>query len=108
MQQNDFTKFVVQAFEDLSKMFAEKNEQYATGDPVANFRTGARLRYGSACNAHMYEVAKDYVGKHIAHVYNNDVYGPKVEESLADIAVYSVIMLYLRSQAQNEVHCHER
>ena len=53
LQQNDFTKFVVQAFEDLSKMFAEKNEQYATGDPVANFRTGACLRYGSACNAHM-------------------------------------------------------
>lgn len=102
MQQNDFTEFVTQVFNDLGKMFAEKNEQYATHDPVANFRTGARLRYGSACNAHMYEVAKDYVGKHVAHVFNNDVYGPKVNESLADIAVYAAIMLYFREEASHE------
>ena len=38
---------------------------------------------------------KNYQRKHVAHVQNCNISGPKVDGSLMDIAVYSVIMLYM-------------
>lgn len=43
----------------------------------------------------MYEEAKAYARKHIAHVYAHDIDGVKVDESLKDIALYSLIELYM-------------
>lgn len=82
-------------FDKLKETFVKKNKQYATSDPLANFRTGALLKYHAAGYAEMYEEAKDYQRKHIAHIMNNKIDGPKVEESLADNAVYSIIELYM-------------
>lgn len=82
-------------FDKLKETFVNKNKQYATSDPLANFRTGALLKYHAAGYAEMYEEAKDYQRKHIAHIMNNKIDGPKVEESLADNAVYSIIELYM-------------
>lgn len=53
------------------------------------------LRYGGDELPFMYEVALNYEGKHVAHVYNNGISGNKVDESLKDIAIYSIIELYL-------------
>lgn len=82
-------------FDKLKETFVKKNKQYATSDPLANFRTGALLKYHKAGYPEMYEEAKDYQRKHIAHIQNNTINGPKVEESLADNAIYSIIELYM-------------
>lgn len=95
---DDVTEFVCDIcgiFDKLKETFVKKNKQYATSDPLANFRTGALLKYHAAGYAEMYEEAKDYQRKHIAHIQNNTINGPKVEESLADNAVYSIIELYM-------------
>ena len=73
------------------QLFNEKNEQYATNDPLANFSKGSLLKFGCNDYFHMYSVLKDYMNKHIAHVYNNSIEGGKVRESLGDIAVYCII-----------------
>lgn len=97
----DFVSYVCGRFDEAKALFLKKNEQYATGkDPMANFRTGALLKYGNAAYASMYEVAKDYMNKHVAQVYNNGVCGDKVDESLLDIANYALIMLYLHHEVQ--------
>ena len=36
-----------------------------------------------------------YMAKHIAFVYTHDIHGDKITESLKDIAVYSLIGLYM-------------
>ena len=104
MQSNPFVDFVLNKFDRLKAQFKAKNDQYATADPVANFRTGALLRYRKCEPEDMYEVAKEYMGKHVAHVYNNGAHGPKVDESLADIAIYCLIMLYLVERAKEGDH----
>lgn len=102
MQSNPFVDYVLNKFDRLKAQFKAKNDQYATADPVANFRTGALLRYRKCEPEDMYEVAKEYMGKHVAHVYNNGAHGPKVDESLADIAIYCLIMLYFVKKAKKE------
>ncbi len=102
MQKNDFTDFVLSKFQELGEKFAEKNEQYSTNDPFANFSAGARLVYKKADAGTMYEVAKEYLLKHIGHIYNNDVRGCKVDESLTDMAIYSVILLYFYEMSKTE------
>ena len=52
----------------------------------------------------MYEEAKAYARKHIAHVYAHDINGVKVDESLKDIALYSLIELYMVKQWEAEKH----
>lgn len=87
-----FNELIQEELQHISELFKAKNEQYKTkSDPLANFTAGAMLRYKSAELPAQYETLKDYVGKHIAHVYNNDLDGPKVSESLQDIVVYFVI-----------------
>ena len=50
----------------------------------------------------MYECAKDYVRKHIAYIESHRIDGLTVEDSLEDIAVYAVIMLYMRRCAEQQ------
>lgn len=91
----NFVEFVTNEFKKLAELFEQKNEQYGVGDPLANFRTGALMSAGNETYAAMYEEAKNYCRKHIAHVQNCSIDGRKVDESLRDIAVYAVIMLYM-------------
>lgn len=95
-EKNEFISFVCDTLDDAKKLFMRKNEQYATqGDALANFRTGALLRYRCDDIKYLYETAKDYEGKHIAQVYDNGIDGDKVDESLKDIIIYSAIELYM-------------
>lgn len=102
MLQTPFTDCVLGEIDALRELFARKNEQYATNDPVANFRTGALLDGGKADAADMYLTARDYMKKHVAHIYNNGVFGPKADESLRDTAMYCLIMLYFVKVAKQE------
>lgn len=95
---SDFVDAVCNIFDELKETFRKKNEQYATTDPLANFRTGALLNEGIDTWGAMYEEAKNYQRKHIAHVQNNKINGPKVGESLTDIAVYAVLMKYMHDR----------
>lgn len=93
-----FKDFVLSKFDELKTKFKLKNEQYqgSNADQLANFRIGARIKYGDASYEHMYECAKDYVRKHIAYIESHDIMGKTVNDSLTDIATYAVIMLYMR------------
>ena len=87
-----FQELIQEEIQHISELFQVKNDQYKTNDdPLANFTAGAALRYGNTDMSAKFEALKDYVGKHIAHVYNNDLDGPKVSESLQDIIVYFII-----------------
>lgn len=88
---DNFVNEVEKDIDELKALFLEKNNQYSVVDPLANFRTGAMLQCGADGYKEMYEVLKNYMGKHVAHVYNNGAEGVKVEESLHDIAVYCLI-----------------
>lgn len=50
----------------------------------------------------MFEELKAYMAKHIAFVYTHDIHGGKIAESLKDIAVYSLIGLYMAELAKAE------
>lgn len=87
-----FQELVQDELKHIGELFQMKNDQYKTNDdPLANFTAGAMLRYKSAALPAQYETLKDYVAKHIAHIYNNDLDGQKVSESLQDIVVYFII-----------------
>ena len=87
---------------DIHKLFKAKNAQYSTEDPFANFTTGANLMYGNNNMCAKYEALKGYVAKHIAHVYNHSLIGPKVKESIGDIAVYFIIAWIMADLAAEE------
>lgn len=95
---NDFVTVVSEKFDELKNLFLQKNQQYANADPLANFRRGALLNTGKCDYAAMYEEAKSYMAKHVVHVYNHGITGNKVDESLKDIAVYCLIMLYMHEK----------
>lgn len=99
-----FKDFVLSKFDELKVKFKLKNEQYqgSNADQLANFRIGARIKYGDASYEHMYECAKDYVRKHIAYIESHDIMGKTVNDSLTDIATYAVIMLYMRRCAEQQ------
>lgn len=99
----DFAKFVVNKFNELSGKFAKKNQQYSRStDPLANFSTGARLKYGKAGMPEMYETLKDYCRKHISYVETHGIDGKTLQDSLEDVAVYAVIALYMRACYEDE------
>lgn len=99
----NFTEFVTQKFNGLAEKFAKKNGQYAvSADPLANFATGARLKYGKAGMPEMYETLKDYCRKHISYVETHGIDGNSLQDSLEDIAVYAVIALYMRACYEDE------
>lgn len=100
---NNFTDFVMQKFSELSEKFAKKNQQYSgSADPLANFSTGARLKYGKAGMPEMYETLKDYARKHISYAETHGIDGNSLQDSLEDIAVYAVIALYMRACYEDE------
>ena len=91
----NYVEFVVNKFDETKRLFIEKNKQYGTGDPLANFRTAALMHSGEASYEAMYEEAKAFMRKHIAHIENNGIGGVKVAESLGDVMVYCNIMMYM-------------
>lgn len=105
LPREEFIKFVCSTFDELKELFLKKNTQYggdSSYEPLQNFALGAAMHRGSCLSLdhkdryrHMYEEAKGYERKHIAHVMGNDITAAKVEESLKDIAVYSVIELFM-------------
>ena len=108
-EREEFVGFVCKNLNELKEQFIEKQRQYKTNtDPLSNFRKGAALKSGQADMAGMYECAKDYALKHVAHVYGHNINGNKVEESLKDIAIYSVIELYMVEKQKQEMAKAER
>lgn len=102
LSREEFIQFVCNTFDELKELFLKKNTQYGGGssyDPLQNFELGAVMQRGVLNHDNkykrMYEEAKAYERKHVAHVMGNDINAAKVEESLKDIAVYSVIELFM-------------
>lgn len=90
------SEFVCQQLDELEALFKKKHEQYSSGaDELANFRRGALLNGRTDDAEGMFEELKAYMAKHIAFVYTHDIHGDKITESLKDIAVYSLIGLYM-------------
>lgn len=100
---DDFVDFVTKTLDELKLLFLEKHEQYSGhNDPLANFRIGAAMTMACLIGHHesmdyraMFDEALAYERKHIAHVIRGGVDGVKVVESLKDIAVYSIIEMYM-------------
>lgn len=91
----EFTSFIDDELESVGDLFTEKQQQYSAGaDPLSNFRTGALLKYHDGGYDMMYDVAKGYLNKHIAFLYDHGI-ADKTEESLRDMVVYGLIMLYM-------------
>lgn len=94
-QNEEFVQFISEKLIDVGNLFAEKNMQYATVDePLSDFTRGAMLLYGDASHELLYQTAKDYLAKHIAFLYAHGIVN-KAEESLMDMVVYGLIMLYI-------------
>ncbi len=90
------SEFMYSQLDELEELFKKKHEQYSSGaDELANFRCGALLNGRSDDAEGMFEELKAYMAKHIAFVYTHDIHGDKIAESLKDIAVYSLIGLYM-------------
>ena len=88
----EFADVVCEIFDELKALYMKKAEQYAQGDPLANFRGGAALQgLNPESLDDCFKVLLGYDDKHIAFVHQSGKLGPKVEESLGDNAVYSII-----------------
>lgn len=97
------SKFMYSQLDELEALFKKKHEQYSSGaDELANFRRGALLNGRGDDAEGMFEELKAYMAKHIAFVYTHDIHGDKIAESLKDIAVYSLIGLYMAELAKAE------
>ena len=107
MEKKEFLKRFSGILTDTWDLFKRKNEQDASGDALANFSAGANLRYGEDNPEYRCEALKDYMAKHIAHVYNNDIFGAKVRESLGDIAVYSIIGMIMYDEMKELEHIND-
>ena len=95
IETEEFGSFIDDELECTYDLFVKKYQQYSTGDdPLSNFRTGALLEHHDGSYEKMYEVAKGYLNKHIAFIYDHDI-ADKTEESLRDMVVYGLIMLYM-------------
>ena len=97
------SEFMYGQLDELEELFKKKHEQYSSGaDELANFRRGALLNGRGDDAEGMFEELKAYAAKHIAFVYTHDIHGDKITESLKDIAVYSLIGLYMAELAKQE------
>ncbi len=92
----EYNLFIRMKLDEIYKLFETKKEQYGTDEPLANFVRGAQLKYGFDPTDYnpMYDMAKDYLNKHIAFLYTHNI-APKTAESLQDMVVYGLIMLYM-------------
>lgn len=91
ISKKEFNQRIIDKLQSIADLFEHKNDQYGDVDPLANFTRGALIRYGEVSMETRFEALKDYVLKHISHVYNNNLDGAKVDESIGDIAVYFII-----------------
>ncbi len=100
IESEGFTSFINDELGRVGNLFTEKQQQYSAGaDPLSNFRTGALLEHRDGSYEKMYEVAKGYLNKHIAFLYDHGIVD-KTEESLRDMVVYGLIMLYMVKKNQ--------
>lgn len=99
-ESREFTSFIDDELNRVGNLFDEKHQQYSAGaDPLSNFRTGALLEHHDGGYDMMYDVAKGYLNKHIAFIYDHGIVN-KTEESLRDMVVYGLIMLYMVKKNQ--------
>lgn len=103
----EYVRFVSKTFDELKELFIAKNSQYGSGEPLKNLKLGAILGDVIYSNEpltcprewqwwqRMWKEISGYERKHIIHVAMHGVMGDKVDESLKDIAVYSVMKLYI-------------
>ena len=128
----EYVAFVSKTFDELKELFIAKSSQYGSGEPLENLKLGAILEeaafnnepFSCSCSEasphewlwweRMWKEASNYERKHIIHVAMHGIKGDKVDESLKDIAVYSVIKLYIykklcealdKEKEQMEVGC---
>lgn len=92
---DNFNIWMLREMDKQKLLFQAKSDQYSTHDPLANFRTSALATYHEGSYRYMFEEAKGFAKKHIAHLINSNIDGPKLSESLGDIAVYCLIMKYM-------------
>lgn len=99
-----FAETVLKAFDDEKDLYKQKAEQYAQGDPLANFRGGAALQgLNPESLDDCFKVLLMYMAKHVAFVYQAGKLETRVNESLGDIAVYSNIARAMwRMKKENE------
>lgn len=89
-----FAETVLKIFDEEKALYKKKAEQYAQGDPLANFRGGAALQgLNPESLDDCFRVLLGYCDKHIAFVHQSGKLGKKEAESLKDIANYMVIAL---------------
>lgn len=100
----NFAETVLKIFDEEKALYKKKAEQYAQGDPLANFRGGAALEgLDSESLDDCFKVLLMYMAKHVAFVYQSGMLGDKVDESLGDISVYSNIARAMwRMKKENE------
>lgn len=107
MNKEQFSAAIHKKLNEIGNLFDVKNDQYATdGDALANFTRGAMLAYGRNDLCGQFEALKGYVGKHLAHVYNNKLDGHKVDESINDIIVYFIIAGVMSDLSKNITKSH--
>lgn len=101
---NDYKEFVIKTIDELKELFLEKSDHYiGCDDPLVTFRAGVKMNMmGFNCNLPpdgeyrvMFREALAYERKHLAHVFLEGVEAPRVAESLKDIALYSIIEMYI-------------
>ena len=99
-----FAEIVGNIFDEEKVLYKKKAEQYAQGDPLANFRGGAALQgLKPESLDDCFKVLLMYMAKHVAFVYQSGTLGSKEDESLGDIAVYSNIARAMwRMKQENE------
>lgn len=93
----EFQKRIKEKLKNIEEMFNKKNAQYGErNNPIQNFTNGALLLFGDKYTNELqihgaHETLKAYVAKHIIHIYNNDITGNKVDESIMDTVIYFLI-----------------
>ena len=87
-----FAEIVLEIFNEEKALYKKKAEQYAQGDPLANFRGGAALEGLNPDSLDdCFKVLLMYMAKHVAFVYQSGKLGEKEDESMGDIGVYANI-----------------
>lgn len=87
-----FAETVLKIFDEEKALYKKKAEQYAQGDPLANFRGGAALEgLDPESLDDCFKVLLMYMAKHVAFLYQSGKLGAKEDESLGDVSVYSNI-----------------
>lgn len=99
-----FADIVLKIFDEEKALYKKKAEQYAQGDPLANFRGGAALEGLNPDSLDdCFKVLLMYMAKHVAFVYQSGKLGEKEDESMGDIGVYANIARAMwRLKKENE------